>query len=275
MKLETASLLEFGLQPTLTILDRGFADYFVPIQITFEHILGMLRVDSVDATASRVVLKDSQPAGVALIARRGWSSRLAGMAILPEARGQGVGRWLVEQIIADAKARGDRRLELEVIEENTPAIHLYERAGFLKVRKLVSYSLENPSGTTVALSEIDMHTLGRLIILHGYQDFPWQISGESLLQMGLPNRAFRYMDSAVAISSPAAEQIFLRALLLNIENKTQIQTLLQGLFALFPDKTWKVPAIFPEEFSSTFEKSGFKREMLAQFQMALRLSAQP
>ena len=139
----------------------------------------------------------------------------------------------------------------------------------------MSYSLENPTGVTARLEEIDLRTMGRLIFLHGYQDFPWQMSGESLLQMSLPNRAFRYMDSAVAISSPAAEQIFIRALLLNIENKTQIQTLLQGLFALYPGKTWKVPAIFPEEFCGTFEQAGFERGSLAQFQMALRLSAQP
>ncbi len=273
MQLNSISILEFGFQPTVAILDRGFSDYYVPIRISLEHLIGMLRVDSVDAVASHIVFKDNQPAGVALVARRGWNSRLAGMAILPEARGQGVGRWLVAQIITDAKARGECRLELEVIQENAPAVTMYERAGFRKIRKLVSYSVQNPQGSYAELFEIDLRTLGRLILLHGSQDFPWQISGESLTQMSLPNRAYRYRECAVAISSPFEDTVSLRALLLNVEDKSQIQTLLQGLFARFPGKTWKVPAIFPDEFSPTFETAGFEREALAQYQMALNLNA--
>ena len=38
-----------------------------------------------------------------------------------------------------------------------------------------------------------------------------------------------------------------------------------------PAKTWRVPAIFPEEFSALFEQVGFKKEKIAQFQMVLNL----
>jgi [ribosomal protein S18]-alanine N-acetyltransferase len=53
-----------------------------------------------------------------------------GMALLPEARGRGGGRALLEAMIEHAQASGSHKLELEVWPENVPAIALYESAGF-------------------------------------------------------------------------------------------------------------------------------------------------
>jgi hypothetical protein len=36
-------------------------------------------------------------------------------------------------------------------------------------------------------------------------------------------------------------------------------------------KTWHVPAIFPEEFGNVFERAGFEKENLSQWQMKLSL----
>ena len=51
------------------------------------------------------------------------------MGIVP--RGEGVGTWGLGQLIEQAAQRGDHTLELEVIEQNTPAVRL-SRAGFHK-----------------------------------------------------------------------------------------------------------------------------------------------
>ena len=47
-----------------------------------------------------------------------------------EARGQGVGEALVALTVERARARGCRRVELDVNERNLPALGLYERLGF-------------------------------------------------------------------------------------------------------------------------------------------------
>lgn len=52
------------------------------------------------------------------------------MAILPAARGQGIGRLLLEQIERFAHERGDRRLFLSTTPFLIRAIRLYERFGF-------------------------------------------------------------------------------------------------------------------------------------------------
>lgn len=53
-----------------------------------------------------------------------------GMGLLPAYRGRGVGRRLLEATLADARAQGIVRVELEVMETNSAAIRLYQRAGF-------------------------------------------------------------------------------------------------------------------------------------------------
>ena len=273
MNLGLKSVLEFGVTETTQVFNQGFADYMVPINIGLEQFFSMLRFDSIDVSSSRVVTRDGDAVGAALIARRGWNSRLAGMAIMPGGRGQGVGRWLMKQLLEEARQRGDRRMELEVIEQNSPAVSLYQQAGFVTLRRLISYILEKPAGEAHPIDEIDLRVMGRLVSAYGLSDLPWQISGETVTQFGPPYQAYCHEDSYVAISSPESPQITLRSMLLMPEakNKNWGEKLLQGLFARFPNKTWRVPAIFPEEFGNLFERVGFEREELSQFQMVIRL----
>jgi ribosomal protein S18 acetylase RimI-like enzyme len=55
---------------------------------------------------------------------------LASMWTEPAYRGQGLGRMLVEAALSWARVIGAVRVRLGVVEDNWPAIHLYEQAGF-------------------------------------------------------------------------------------------------------------------------------------------------
>jgi GNAT superfamily N-acetyltransferase len=55
---------------------------------------------------------------------------LVSMWVHPEHRGQGVGRRLVEQVVAWAKERSARRVVLWLTEGNDRAVTLYRRSGF-------------------------------------------------------------------------------------------------------------------------------------------------
>ncbi len=274
MNLELKSVLQYGVDETLQVLNQGFSDYIVPIHIGREQFFNMLKCDSINADSSRIVIRNGEAVGAALVARRGWNSRLAGMAIVPGVRGQGVGRWLMKQLIDEARQRGDRRMELEVIEQNGPAVSLYKNAGFVVLRRLVSFVIKQPEGESYPIKEIDLRMMGRLVSAYGLSDLPWQISGETVAQLGPPFQAYSLDDSYVAISSPQEPSISLRSMLLMPEAQkgNQVENLLQGLFARFPGKTWQVPAIFPEEFGDIFERSGFEEEQLSQLQMVLVLA---
>jgi RimJ/RimL family protein N-acetyltransferase len=53
-----------------------------------------------------------------------------GMMLLPEARGRGGGRGLLETVLAHARATGAHKVDLEVWPDNGRAIGLYASAGF-------------------------------------------------------------------------------------------------------------------------------------------------
>jgi RimJ/RimL family protein N-acetyltransferase len=55
-----------------------------------------------------------------------------GMGLLPEWRGRGVGRRLLEATRAQARLSGFKRFELDVHADNQSAIALYEKAGFVR-----------------------------------------------------------------------------------------------------------------------------------------------
>lgn len=55
---------------------------------------------------------------------------LVAMWVDPAFRGRGVGEALIDQVAAQARADGIRRLLLDVVTDNEPAIRLYERLGF-------------------------------------------------------------------------------------------------------------------------------------------------
>jgi ribosomal protein S18 acetylase RimI-like enzyme len=92
------------------------------------------------ARGAAVVLvaeRGGAPAGVA-ICFLGYSTfrarpllNLHDLAVLPAARGAGVGRALLEAVAARARALGCCKVTLEVREDNANARRLYERVGFV------------------------------------------------------------------------------------------------------------------------------------------------
>lgn len=274
MNLTLQSVAEFGLAPAAALATQSFAGYFVPVSLSAANVLSMIRQDSVDPALSRVLVVDGQPAGIAFIARRGWTSRLAAMGIVPEARAQGVGREAMRQLLAEAKARGDRTMTLEVIAENAPAIRLYESCGFRIDRRLVGYSGRPENATSdLALEEVDVRDAARALVTHGPPDLPWQLSGETLAQIGPPAVAYRAGDAWVALGDPAAATIGIRAVvtLPGLRRQGRATALLRSVFARHPGKAWRAAPHWPEEVSGVFEGAGLRRDSLSQWQMTLRL----
>lgn len=66
------------------------------------------------------------------------------VAVAPDAQGGGVGRRLLEALVAQSRVRGCRTLLLEVAADNTRARVLYEAAGFEAVARRSRYY---PDGT--------------------------------------------------------------------------------------------------------------------------------
>jgi ribosomal protein S18 acetylase RimI-like enzyme len=66
---------------------------------------------------------------------------IAYMAVEPAVRGRGVGRAMLDTAEAQARAAGLPHVSLMVTEENAPARALYDNAGYLTERRLLSKPL--------------------------------------------------------------------------------------------------------------------------------------
>ena len=78
--------------------------------------------------------------------RRGSTlARLYSIASVPNARGRGIGRRLMDACERAALKRGCDRLRLEVREKNRPAIALYETLGYRRIGRYEDYYQDGAS----------------------------------------------------------------------------------------------------------------------------------
>ena len=266
-------MLDFGLKASADVLARGFADYFVKIPFNVAMLLNLARGDSVDLSVSRIVVRDGSAVGAALVARRGWTNRLAAMAIIPEARRSGLGRSIVSRLLTEAKARGDRTMVLEVIEQNTAAVELYRACGVATIRRLVGFvGSVAPPGNDVPsdLLEVDLREVAAAIVRHGVPDLPWQLSGESVAQLTPPAVGYRLNNAWIAITDPTQDVVTVRALIAKptADALDREVALLRAVIAKHPGKTeLRVNPVWPEELSSAPESLGLPRHPISQWQM--------
>jgi ribosomal-protein-alanine N-acetyltransferase len=89
------------------------------------------------------------PVGFALASGAADERELLSIGVLPAYRRSGIGRRLVESVIAESIARGAKRLFLEVAEDNAEAQRLYRMLGFVAVGRRPGY-YRRKSGPAVA-----------------------------------------------------------------------------------------------------------------------------
>lgn len=75
-------------------------------------------------------------------------AELLTIAVVPEARGRGLGRKLVSRFLYQARLLGAEAAFLEVAEDNAPARTLYTRAGFAEAGRRRGY-YHTPEGRSV------------------------------------------------------------------------------------------------------------------------------
>jgi ribosomal protein S18 acetylase RimI-like enzyme len=260
-------------------LTISFEGYVMPVNVTAEGYERRFRPEHVDPFASYVYFREARPVAVVLVARRGWTSRIAAMAVAPEARGRGLGKLIMQDAIDEAVKRGDRSVLLEVFEHNTPAVKLYEGLGFRPTRRLVGYH-HDPGGAapevTDTLYELDPLDFARVVAREGEPGLPWMLAAETLSGAVSPARAFHLDHRAYAlIGDPEANVIPLVAFVVPRAHRRNGwgTRLMQALFATYPDKAWSIPQIVPEELAPTFfARCGWTLMDTNQLEMVLDVS---
>lgn len=280
---EIRPALDFSLAQLAELLNRSFKGYFVDIHDTDELLAQRLRIDSIDLALSRVAVVDGAAAGLLYLSPRGWSCRVAGMGVVPEHRRHGLGRQLMEATIELARQRGFRTMLLEVIEQNTPALTLYQQLGFSAGRRLVGYQLDKAQPGTAAepgseedrLQPVDPRWIAHLVALEGAPDLPWQLAAESVSAFGPPTRALALDDVAYALLSYVdSSSLILQTLLVRRQARGQGwgRRLIEALQRQFPGRSLKISARVPEDLADGFLRHlGFEHAEWTQRELFLDL----
>jgi ribosomal protein S18 acetylase RimI-like enzyme len=259
-----------------------FQGYLVPMRLTPERYEMRSRAENLDPFASKIYYSKGAPAAVAMIARRGWTARLAAMAVAPDFRGRGVGKNVMKVTLEEAVQRQDRTMILEVFEQNPAAVSLYTGLGFRPVRRLFGYDFDPHDESKRAsdlepLEEIDPVIIARCITLEGEPDLPWMVMPETLAAATRPFQGFHLNDTAFAIvvdPNADGERVVIRALLVRKAHRRQRwgSRILGALEAHFADRPLAVQALVPENMApGFFQRAGWRRQALNQFEMKVEL----
>ena len=194
------------------LFNRCYADYFVPIQLDLESMGAMAEICDVDLASSVVGVSGDAPVAVALLATRGTRGWIGGMGVAPEARGQGLGRRVMEHALDAARARALRSIDLEVLEQNTPAIRIYDALGFQDRRRLGVWArpIVPDTGPSPALDVVPVpidQVLASHAALHRAMS-PWQCDAPTLAHAAPRLRALAVVEDgaidACAVFRPAS-----------------------------------------------------------------------
>ncbi|EWT04773.1 alanine acetyltransferase [Intrasporangium chromatireducens Q5-1] len=118
--------LEWTDLETLAVLERElFADDAWSVESWWHELAGRPRRDYVVAVDG-----DGQIVGYAGLDRAGETGDVMTVAVVPAARGRGLGHHLLGELVRRAELSGIRSLLLEVRADNASARRLYERNGF-------------------------------------------------------------------------------------------------------------------------------------------------
>lgn len=105
-------------------------DAFLDDQFRLQHE----HFTKVYASADFMVVEHGETAvGRLYLERRAEAFLVVDIGVLPDRRGQGLGRALMAWIAEEARAAGVPKVELHVLPNNTPARRLYEGLGFERV----------------------------------------------------------------------------------------------------------------------------------------------
>ena len=132
--IEIRPLDNCSFQTAVEIWNRGFEGYAVDLTLTLDLLLARIISHGISVADSLVAFLDNAPVGFLLNGLRiSGDTKLAwngGTGVVPELRGKGIGKLLVEAAIDLYKERAVDIAMLEALSTNESAIKLYSKCGY-------------------------------------------------------------------------------------------------------------------------------------------------
>jgi GNAT superfamily N-acetyltransferase len=160
------------------LFTAAYEGYYVPFQVDEARLTHMVDAFDLDLDRSLIAWDGDTPVGLANLGLRGERTWLGGVGVVKAARRRGIGEQLTRALLDQARDAGARRMLLEVIVENEPAIALYEKLGFRTTRLLEVLTLDRAEGGTA--EEVELEQARRLIPA---EPEPWQRDDDTVANL--------------------------------------------------------------------------------------------
>lgn len=125
----------------------AFADYAIPFEISLEQFMELHRRRGVRLDLSVGAFDGDDIVGFTFNGLGRWDDHDAGYdagtGVAPEARGSGLAALMMERSFDLLRAKGATHYLLEVLQSNTTAFRIYQRAGFCVTRELLAWKLDD------------------------------------------------------------------------------------------------------------------------------------
>lgn len=128
---------QFTVEQLTDIYNQTRVDYVVPMPMNTAKLKEYIHNYDIDLKRSAVAVKYGEPIALAMLGVRGGRTWITRLGVIPDKRQGGVGRGLMNTLIANSRALGAKTVVLEVIKNNIPAQRLFQELGFQPARELL------------------------------------------------------------------------------------------------------------------------------------------
>lgn len=201
---------EVSVEQVYETFKKGFADYIIQIEMDFEAFWHhFFEVEGNELVLSMIAFDGEEAVGIAFGGFKTNESlktlRLGAMSVIPEARGKGVGKALLEAHMALAKEVGCKQIFLEVIISNEGAVRFYEKAGYSVAYQLAYWKYKKEDLAKLpAANGVEEIVYDEMIEIRktDRSHLPWQSSFEYM--KGIDCRYFAIYEEDELIAGVAA-----------------------------------------------------------------------
>jgi ribosomal protein S18 acetylase RimI-like enzyme len=168
----------------LTAFNEAFSDYFIKLQLTEETIASKFRSENIDLRLSVGAFDNNRLVGFILhgydVLHGVRTVYNAGTGVVPGFRGKAITKSLYDYCIPLLKTKGINTHLLEVIDNNYPAIKIYEQIGFKKIRTLDAFKCQQAISASDSVTIKEIKELTEAVEAFGSAKPSWQNSMESI-----------------------------------------------------------------------------------------------
>ncbi len=167
------------LSQLTALFNAGFAGYPTPMALDQDAMRRHIDSNDIDLDVSRVATT-TEPIAFVLVGRRGSEAWVGGMGTVADHRRRGIGERTLTAALAAGAAAGATIAGLEVLQDNQPAIALYERLGFVVARDLIIGTLRDLEPPRSPSPPITVAAAHAWVAAHRRCREPWQRADAAL-----------------------------------------------------------------------------------------------